>query len=109
MYLVVLIVRERAPPGRVLAAYGVTGAPGAGLGMRRVYTKPKTMVVPFVVANALVFLLAFEERIPIMLKIDIVGLPTGGMHVIEGDQPFKGIDDCVVASVARELAPGRTR
>ena len=38
-----------------------------------------------------------------MLKIDIVNLPTGGMHVIEGNQPFKGIDDCVVTSVARDL------
>ena len=50
-----------------------------------------------------VFLFVFEEYIPIMLKIDIVDLPAGGMHVIDWDQPFKGIDDCVVASVAREL------
>ena len=34
-------------------AYGVTGAPGAGFGMRKVYTTPKTMVVPFGAANAL--------------------------------------------------------
>src|SRR5277367_2292746 len=50
-----------------------------------------------------VFLFVFEEYIPIMLKIDIVDLPTGGVHVIEGHQSFKGIDDCVVASVARDL------
>ena len=41
------IVCEHAPASRALAAYGVTGAPGAGLGMRKVYTTPNTMVVPF--------------------------------------------------------------
>ena len=43
-------VPRRARP---VAGYGTTGAPGAGLGMRKVYTTPNTMVRPFVVANAL--------------------------------------------------------
>ena len=53
MYLVVPVLCEDAPPRRAFARYGTTGAPGAGFGMRKVYTTPNTMVRPFVVANAL--------------------------------------------------------
>jgi hypothetical protein len=41
------IVCEYAPHAAGLPGYGgVTGAPGASFGMRKVYTNPNTMVVP---------------------------------------------------------------
>ena len=41
------LLSASAPPSCALAVYGgVIGAPGAGFGMRKVYTNPNTMVVP---------------------------------------------------------------